>query len=220
MVSGDIPIASVPQAVRRPGPVSLKGKNLKEYVGKISLWSRGSAQQEEICALLLYYYKLPKISKGEFGEYIFPDGQLERNKISFKYSPENWKLVDNIIEELAKRFYWTRVGYRINGRFNGEKLVNLCQDSKMGIEGYLPSEEFKITVSAEGWGREGNPAIVVFKNIEDNGSYLEITQFKGSKAELEDEFYDKLNPENIIMFLKSCLVDLIPKQYEKYKKLL
>lgn len=226
-VSGDIILANIPQPVRKSKPALLRGKNPKEYVERIVLrTSKEPIGVGELCAHLLSYYKPQEIVPIENSrDYMFPDGQLNRRfsqtvvSVFFKYNPKSWDLVDKMIQDLEHAFYWSQVSFEIKAKFDAEKLITLCKNSKISIDDWLPDEPLELEASAEGWGREGRSAKVHFKNVEGNGSSLDITQFnQAGQRDLEDTFYTKLNPEKIVGFLKSCLVDLNPKELEEYKK--
>ena len=225
-VSGDIVLSLVPRPIKKPRRVSLRGKNPKEYIGMISLRPAGAISVGELCAWLLSYYKPSQINRKE-ENYIFPDGyltlQLHSNdvlRIHFKYKSGNWNKIDQIIEQLEKEFEWSGLRYNVKAKFDEEKLTSLCMKSKMRIEEWKPQEVFEMDVKATGWGRGGEPADVHFENIESDGALISITQRYIGKYLLENEFYAKLNPENIIVFLKTCLVDLTSDECQKYDKLL
>lgn len=216
-ISGDIPLISVPAALRvMPKPRPSKEKDLREYVSIIHLlrsWGGYSYTMwaERLCGSLVKFLKPEQISK-EAGKYMFPFGHIERtkygpNEMCFLYGRSNWDLVEAIISDLQS-FSWNGIIYDLNVRFNANKLVKLCKEAKMEIVSFTPGEEFEMIVRAEGWGQAGFPATVTFKNVNSAASVKIKQPVAGQEKELEDKFFEKLSPKNVLTLLKPSLLKI------------
>jgi hypothetical protein len=241
-VSGDLILANVPGQVMRNEPIVAEGKSPKQYVELIALMPDVRRLEiGEACGFLLSYYKTSEIKELSEHEYGFPDGKIltemigarsRVRQINFIYRPENWAIVDPLINGFAKSFSLTEVSYFVRAKLDGEKLVEHCKQSRMKIKGWRPRTPFYIEVSADGWGREGLPALATFSNLKDGGSSITIKQFIDEevydghelvlekKALLEPDFYSRLNPENIISFIAPCLVTLTDDEKNRFEKLI
>jgi hypothetical protein len=62
--------------------------------------------------------------------------------------------------------------------------------------------------------KKGNGALISIKQFTIRTQTRPFRRIK--EAELEDEFYTKLSPENITTFLKSSLVELTPEEKEEF----
>jgi len=176
----------------------------------------------DLCAILLNYFSMETIKETEDLKYVFPLGQIypvgSRVKrefyeftITFNYDTKNRTKISNIISDLDQ-FGWTGLTYGFRKRFDHTKIVNWLKNAEMNMESYTPgsrpAEQMSITVLAKGWGRDGVPATVTFKN-HGVGSKLTIKQkMKMGFDSMEPNFFDKLNPQNILGLLKEILVEV------------
>lgn len=80
---------------------------------------------------------------------------------------------------------------------------NPCKIDEFEIQSFRPKPQERLIVKAKGWG---NPlSELSFTNIEDKSS-LEISAITeyNTQSEFQNDFYNILNPENILEFLKGC----------------
>jgi len=214
-ISGDIPLINVPAILReKPKPQLPEEEDLRKYVDTIHLfrsWGKYNYDDwaQRLCGALLRFFEPEQISKTDT-RYIFPYGCVTagrgENEMYFEYRRSNSDLIDDIISDLQS-FSWHKVTYDLNVRFDVNKLVRLCKEAKMEIVSYTPEEMFEMIVEAPGWGQAGDPATVTFMNGDSSAS-VEIEQpINGEEEELESEFYDKLNPKNVLTLLKLSLVE-------------
>lgn len=241
-VSGDLILAKSPGQVSRNEQLVAEAENPKQYVQRITLKPGASSLEiGEVCGFLLSYYKTFQIKELSDREYIFPDGKIfpksgalssNVQRINFIYCPQNWTIVDSLINEFAKSFAFAEVDYFVRARLDGEKLVEHCKQSGMKIKGWRPRSPFCIEANAAGWGRGGLPALALFSNLKNGGSSIAISQYiehevydgpdviSEKEALLETDFYSRINPENIISFIAPCLVKLTDEEKNGFERLL
>lgn len=213
-ISGDIPLIDVPEALRvKPRPQPYKEGDPREHVSKIHLFrSWGGYNYEkwaqELCGALLKFFRPEQISK-KYPRYIFPYGYIAggsgENEMCFEYSHSNWDLIETIIFDLQS-FSWNKMIYDLNVHFNVNELTKLCKEAKMEIISFDPEEKFEMKVEAEAWGQAGLPATVTFKNVE-KGATIQVKNMM-DEEEPTSEFFDKLNPKNVLTLLKPSLIKL------------
>jgi len=167
-----------------------------------------------LCATLLDVYNVSELVPDEKGNYKFPDGLISIStsfdfdeqlidgdmELTIKYDVNRRTLIDSLVIKLSAE-KWRSLEYRFNRKFDVNKLVELCKKSDIKIKSYDPSGESAFVTSAPGWGAFGKPATVRFWNSDD-GSVVKIFQVNiEGEFELEDKFYEKLNPRTIVEFV-------------------
>lgn len=106
---------------------------------------------------------------------------------------------------------WSEIEFVLDAHFDSRKLVDACKAAHLRIDSFLPDRAdgagMKISASGVGWGRDGQPASVIFENTPTDATKRVRQSFKsGLNTMLELGFYDKLNPNTVIPLFLSALI--------------
>jgi hypothetical protein len=200
-ISGDILFVSVEK------PSIIKTAIDKSVIKEITLvtdWSEESSQKlaEDMCGSLLQFVDAETIKKNG-NNYEFPHGLLHyRNSLiskqwksrieaSFKYTKENWEMIDKIVGYFDLTYYWSSLIYKLTKNINVGSLVRKCKERGFEILSFKPEKGSEsLTVKTQPWLNTET----IFEN-EEQGSRVCIS--KRDEGYLPNDFYSTLSPENM-----------------------
>lgn len=201
-----------------PVPVEYSERNIDEWeTVKEDARSAARVKAKALCAHLLKFYKSNELRVDQSKDYVFPDGRVSVStysdsdsqnvhsylELTIDYDPAKRVQLDNLVKALSRTLEWVSVKFQCAKRFDNNRVVELCQKVDITIKSYDPSGTSPIIVSAPGWGATGAPATVYFENSGE-GSSIRIFQRCYNADRLEEDFYEKLNPETIVEFIGSA----------------
>jgi hypothetical protein len=173
------------------------------------------ANAERICGILLDFFSAEKIKYlDESNSFVFPIGTIELHyteeleywlEIAFDYKKTNWKPVDDLISRLSDSYLnWDGLSFSLKPKLEISALVRRCKERELEILSFSPAPPEKLVASAKGWG-SAFTSVVVFRNSR-MGSVVSISPSQTIRpALLGNKFYEVINPDNILEFLKGCL---------------